>query len=96
VSKDKETLARLIIGMRDAYAKGENAMAWVRNNLLEGGNDLISTLLAYNLQAGTYVDNARRNPEYMDSLYMHLAGLIKPYLTDGCDILEFGVGEATY
>jgi hypothetical protein len=95
MSKDKEVLARLIIGMRDAYAKGENAMAWARNNLLEGDNDLVSTLIAYDLQAGTYVDDARRNPEYVDSWCMQLARLIKPYLTDGCDILEVGVGEAT-
>ena len=78
MSKGKEILARLIIGMCDTYAKGENAMAWVRNNLLEGDNDLISTLIAYDLQAGTYVDDARRNPEYVDSRCMQLAGLIKP------------------
>ena len=96
MSKDKEILARLIIGMNDAYAKGGNTMAWVRNNLLEGDNDLISTLIAYDIQTVTYADNVRRNPEYMDSWCMHLAGLIKPYLTDGCDILEAGLGEATY
>ena len=95
VDKDKEMLARLIIGMCGAYAKGENAMALVRNYLLEGDNDLTSTLLVYDLEAGIDADNAKRNQEYLDSLYMHLAGLIKPYLTDGCDILEFGVGEAT-
>lgn len=95
MNKDKEILARLIIGMRDAYAKGENAMAWARDNLLEGDNDLIGTLIAYDLQAGTYVDDARQNPKYVDSWCMQLAGLVKPYLTDGCDILEVGVGEAT-
>jgi len=89
-------LARLIIGMRDAYAKGENAMVWVRNNLLEGDNDLIIALIAYDLQAGTYADNARRNPKYLGSWRTYLAGLIKPYLTDGCDILEVGLVEATY
>jgi hypothetical protein len=95
MSKDKEILARLIIGMRDAYAKGENAMAWARDNLLEGDNKLISTLIAYDLQAGTYVDEARQNPEYVTSWCKQLAELVKPYLIDGCDILEVGVGEAT-
>ena len=95
MSKNKEILARLIIGMRDAYAKGENAMAWARDNLLEGDNELISTLIAYDLQAGTYVDDARQNPEYVTSWCKQLAKLVKPYLTDGCDILEVGVGEAT-
>ncbi len=82
--------------MRDAYAKGGNAMVWVRNNLLEGDNDLIITLIACDLQVRTHADNARRNPDYIGSWRTYLAGLIKPYLTDGCDILELGLSEATH
>lgn len=38
MSKDKQILTKLIITVHDAYAKGENAMAWARDNLLEGDN----------------------------------------------------------
>ncbi len=92
--EDKEILARLILGMRHAYAQGDNAMAWARENFSFTDNDLISTLVAYDLQAGTYSEQARSNPDYVDIWCNQLAGLIEPYVTHGCDILEVGVGEA--
>jgi SAM-dependent methyltransferase len=95
-----DQLCKVIKGMRHAYAKGENAMAYARetmDELLEGGglNHPIATLVAYDLQAGSYVDKVRANPEYNKSWCDQLAGLIDSVLPDHGSILEVGVGEAT-
>lgn len=37
-----------------------------------------------------------RNNSLEDSWCIYLAVLIKPFLTDSCDILEVRLGEATY
>jgi len=91
---DKEELRHLIIGMRAAYARGENAMAWARANTTLD-NSIVSVLIAYDLQAGAYVDHARINPTYINSWCTQLAGLLEPYIVAGDRILEVGVGEAT-
>jgi hypothetical protein len=95
MKSDKEELGRLIVGMRAAYMLGENAMAWARANSTVSDNTLVSTLIAYDLQAGTYVDAARKNPVYIDLWCKQLAELLNPYITQGDYILEVGVGEAT-
>ena len=55
----------------------------------------IATLFAYDLQAGTYVDGMRKNPEFNTAWCKQLADLIDPILPDNGTILEVGVGEAT-
>ncbi len=95
MKSDTEALGHLILGMRAAYAQGDNAMAWARANSAMAGNELVSTLVAYDLQAGSYVAYARENPNYVNKWCAQLAELIKPYMEQGDKILEVGVGEAT-
>ncbi len=94
MKSDKEQLSHLIIGMKAAYARGENAMAWARTNSTED-NTIVSTLIAYDLQTGTYVESARSNPDYINSWCKQLAGLLEPYVVVADKILEVGCGEAT-
>jgi ubiquinone/menaquinone biosynthesis C-methylase UbiE len=95
MKSDTESLGQLILGMRAVYAQGDNAMAWARANSAMAGNELVSTLVAYDLQAGSYVAYARENSNYVNKWCIQLADLIKPYLEQGDKILEVGVGEAT-
>lgn len=95
MKSDVNEISSLILGMRDAYTRGDNAMAWARSNSSRKDNLLLSTLVAYDLQAGSYVDNARANPNYINEWCMQLAGLIQPYVELGDRVLEVGVGEAT-
>lgn len=86
--------------MRDAYAKGGNAMEWCREELRAShgnteGNDLLATLVAYDLQAGCYVAGAQRNSEGNKRWCRQLAGLLEGVLSLGDSVLEVGVGEAT-
>jgi len=94
-----EQFADLISGMRSAYARGENAMTYARDMLeiqgVGGRNEQIATLIAYDLQAGTYVEEVRANPEENQRWCRQLADLIGPVLPQGGSLLEVGVGEAT-
>jgi len=93
-------LGQLIIGMRSEYANGNNVMAYARNvlgkTISEGGqNHRLATLVAYDLQAGTYVEITKNNSDFNQQWCKQLADLIAPFLPKGGSLLELGVGEAT-
>lgn len=92
---DVTELGRLMLGMRAAYARGENVMEYARHTASVLGNSPISTLIAYDLQAGTYIAGARANPEGRVRWCSQLAEILNPYVTVQSSILEVGCGEAT-
>jgi ubiquinone/menaquinone biosynthesis C-methylase UbiE len=95
----KKELNQLIIGMKQAYLEGKNATEFARTFLNkysdEKTNYKIAILLAYDLQAGTYVENVLKNNDFYKSWCKQLTSLINPIFPDGGSILEVGVGEAT-
>ena len=94
MNKDKENLAFLIAGMKKEYKKGRNVMAWARSHSLV--EDLTQiTLIAYDLQAGTYVKFAKKNSLFQKAWGNQLAELLNPFISKGDKILEVGVGEGT-
>jgi len=96
LSHDEVTeLGRLMIGMRAAYARGGNAMEYARQNSRALGNSPISTLIAYDLQAGTYIAGVKADPAAHARWCGQLAGILNPYVTRQSTILEVGCGEAT-
>ncbi len=92
---DVTELGRLMLGMRAAYAKGENVMEYARQTSNMLGNSPIATLIAYDLQAGSYIDGARANPAARVRWCDQLADILNPYITKQSTILEVGCGEAT-
>jgi len=92
---DVTELGRMILGMRAAYARGENAMAYARQAAGALGNSPVATLIAYDLQAGTYVADARANSEGRVRWCGQLSEILDPYITEQSSILEVGCGEAT-
>jgi len=95
IGSDATELARLIVGMRAAYAKGENVMAYAREAAGALGNSPVATLIAYDLQAGSYVAGARAHPEGRERWCGQLAGILNSYVTQQSSLLEVGCGEAT-
>lgn len=59
------------------------------------GNRTLATLVAYDLQSGSYAAYARQNPEERWRWTEQLAALIDSVLPTGGSLLEVGVGEAT-
>ena len=96
---DSKQLADLIRGMRNTYMSGGNVMAHARElsqkQGFAGHNQRLSILIAYDLQAGAYVERARANPNEKLCLAREIADLIIPVLPKGGSLLEVGVGEAT-
>ena len=95
MSSDDADISRLINGMRKAYANGENAMEYARSMQGEHANTPISALIAYDLQAGSYIDDARRDPGWRRIWCEQLSLILGPYVTENSSILEVGCGEAT-
>lgn len=81
--------------MRDAFARGENAMEHARRALGRNDNLSAATLIAYDLQAGAYVLNALSSPADTQRWCAQLAGLVAPHLPVGGSLMEVGSGEAT-
>ena len=92
---DSDELRRFILGMRAAYAQGGNAMEYARQAAGTAGNSAIATLIAYDLQAGSYIAGVRANPEANLRWSTQLAEILDPFLTKQSSLLEVGCGEAT-
>lgn len=94
MKSEKEELARLLIGMQTAFKRGENVMAWARANS-SCDNTTLSTLIAYDIQSGSYVESARRDKNFIDKWCKQLSNVVRPLIESDDTILEVGVGEAT-
>ena len=92
---ETQILRELVTGMRAAYARGENAMTYARTVAGASRNSTVATLVAYDLQAGSYVAAVRQNPAYAVRWCAQLAGILRGYTTPGGSLLEVGCGEAT-
>jgi len=95
----KKELNQYIFGMKQAYSEGKNVMEFARNFLNKYSDEITNhktaILLAYDLQAGTYVENVSKEKDFYKSWCNQLTSLINPIFPDGGSILEVGVGEAT-
>lgn len=91
-----DRLNMLITGMKSAYARGENAMAYARSVTGQNHNEPAATLISYDMQAGSYVAGARAKPEATALWCNQIASIIAPLLLQKrATILEVGCGEAT-
>ncbi len=95
MNNESQLLKDMIMGVREAYRRGENAMEYARSTFGQAANSPAITLMAYDLQAGNYVANARANPEYRSRWCGQLARLLDAQLVTGETVLEVGCGEAT-
>jgi SAM-dependent methyltransferase len=94
-TKTTNGLRELLTGMRAAYSRGENAMEFARRISGDLSNSVMATLLAYDLQAGSYVAKVRGDPQSNQQWCQQLAIELAPYIDAGCSMLEVGCGEAT-
>lgn len=82
-------------GLKRAYARKENIMSLLRREGGDQGNDQTAILLAYDLQAGSYVANfaSETHRQNIDRESEEIAAILdglKPV-----SLLEAGIGEAT-
>jgi len=95
---DSDRLGNLILGMREAYLRGGNAMEFARAHAATedtSANEVEATTIAYDLQAGTYFENRERNPGQSIQVLQQIASRLRDLFPVGASLLEVGVGEAT-
>ncbi|MDR0674498.1 MAG: hypothetical protein LBF93_12805 [Zoogloeaceae bacterium] len=79
---EADTLRDLLAGMKRAYMNGENAMAFARRFLGRDDNLTLATLIAYDLQTGSYVRHAQSHTENWQHWGAQLAEEIVPHFPE--------------
>lgn len=90
-----ELTRRLLLGMRAAYARGENVMEFARREAGSDDNFLAATLVAYDLQAGSYVAQVEAERTVNARWCVQAAEVLHSFLDERSTLLEVGCGEAT-
>lgn len=83
--------------LRQAYARGENITQLLRESESAEGvkNCLDSIEIAYDLQAGTYTEDAFREPDLLRQYAADIYSLCSRHFEDCRSLLDCGTGEMT-
>lgn len=97
---NNKELTELITDLNREYSIGNNVMEYARKlypEVQNSGSELsrIACLIAYDLQAGSYVDYADDNLLFIDKWCDQLSNILKEYFPGINSLLEVGVGECT-
>ncbi|MEL7430130.1 MAG: class I SAM-dependent methyltransferase [Pseudomonadota bacterium] len=84
-----------IIELRKAYERGENITQLMRekSGLSHNSSEIIE--VAYDLQAGSYVDYARNNPDALNRYTTETGAILGSHLAGDDQLLDIGTGEMT-
>jgi len=80
---------------REAYASGQNITASLREQKGVQSNSPEILEIAYDLQAGSYIDYVKNNSERSSAYCSQLAGVLGSYVTQSSSLLDVGTGEFT-
>ena len=75
------------------YQDGANIIESLRNN--EDTNKIKSIELAYDLQAGSYINEYKKQNKKFDKYYKDIGEILDNYIVEGGAILDCGTGELT-
>jgi SAM-dependent methyltransferase len=79
----------------EAYRAGRNVTQTLRTLLREDRNTAEIVEIAYDLQAGSYIEAVHEGREYWRAYTAELARLLAPHIAPGDRVLEAGTGEMT-
>jgi ubiquinone/menaquinone biosynthesis C-methylase UbiE/uncharacterized protein YbaR (Trm112 family) len=79
----------------EAYAQGRNVTEFLRQQFGEQTNTSQIIEVAYDLQAGSYIEGVRSAPKYWQEFTYELSQILSRNLVDGDRLLEVGTGEMT-
>lgn len=80
---------------RNVYRRGENVTQYLQRQLGVSQNTTEIIEMAYDLQAGSYVEWTKSNRPFVDSYTNEMAEILNRHLADGQTILDVGTGELT-
>ena len=80
---------------KSVYQKGENVTQFLRTKLGSENNTSEIIEIAYDLQAGSYIENLKSDPVRQERYATDLSGILNEHLTPGDSLLDVGTGEIT-
>lgn len=84
-----------ITKLKKAYADGENITELLRTQRNVDTNTSEIIEIAYDIQAGTYIEYAKRNPEQLTLYANEIAQILNKYTKRDHKLLDVGCGELT-
>lgn len=94
IMKDNKDYQR-ILEIKTAFENGENITSLLRHQkgVMHNTSDIIE--LAYDLQAGSYIEYVKQNREYLENYTNEMTTIINHHITTSGRILDVGCGELT-
>jgi len=80
---------------KSAFQRGENVTTYLREQFGEDGNTPEIIEIAYDLQAGSYVDLTKNNRNHWQAYTREVAEILGRYYRKGNSVLDVGTGEMT-
>ena len=80
---------------RQVFADGRNVTESLRSRKKFDFNTSSIIEIAYDLQAGSYIDFAKTQLAYVGEYAKQLSRFLEPHLFSGCTLLDVGCGELT-
>ena len=84
-----------VLEAKSIYEKGENVTNYLREKYGSEDNSSAIIELAYDLQAGSYIENVKSNFDKHDSYASELSKVLDENLRRGDSVLDVGTGELT-
>jgi hypothetical protein len=84
-----------IVSLKQAYLKGENITSLIKELDATNLNSAEAIELAYDLQAGSYVEAVLKTPHKFKPYYDQLREILVKYIAEDDCILDAGTGEMT-
>ena len=84
-----------VLEAKSIYKKGENVTNYLRQKFDSEDNTSEIIEIAYDLQAGSYVENVKSNFDKVDSYASELSKILDDNLECGDSVLDVGTGEIT-
>ena len=78
-----------------AFKRGENVTSYLKEQFDKDVNTPEIIEIAYDLQAGSYVDLTRKNRNQWQDYTKEIAAILGCYIENGNNILDVGTGEMT-
>ena len=80
---------------KSAYKKGENVTKFLRTKLSSENNTIEIIEIAYDLQAGRYIEILKSDPARQERYANDLSKILNEHLAHGDTLLDVGTGETT-
>ena len=81
--------------IKEKYDNGVNITSYIKELEKNENNSLNSIEISYDLQAGSYIDIVKNNPQQFNAYCDEISDILSRYISKGDRILDCGTGEMT-